>query len=253
MENEDFKDQFSIQAQSYSRFRPLYPDEMFKYIASLSYSNDLAWDCATGSGQAAFGLSKYFKKVIASDASAKQIENAIPDPKILYRIFPAEKPDLRTNSVDLITVAHALHWLKIHKFYTEAKRVMKPEGIIAVLFYQLPLITEPIDKIIRKFYKKVVGKYWLPERQIIDNGYASIPFPFKKLYAPKFEMKSLWSFEDLTGYLSTWSAVQSYKNEKGKDPVSIISNDLLKQFGDINNVFEVYWPLTVWIGKNPSG
>lgn len=250
MDKQEVKDHFSSQAGEYSKFRPQYPEELIKYISSLSLKNDLAWDCATGSGQAAIHLVKYFKQVIASDASAKQIENASPHENISYKIFRAEKTEIESGSVDLVVVAQALHWLKIHKFYSEAKRVLKPDGIIAVWFYQLPLITPAVDKIIRKFYSKTIGKYWPPERQMIDDNYSSIPFPFKKLYSPQFKMKSLWSFEDLTGYLSTWSAVKRFEKAKGKDPVNLITKDLMNCFGEVDNIFEVNWPLTVWIGKN---
>ncbi|MFC2134171.1 class I SAM-dependent methyltransferase [Bacteroidota bacterium] len=250
MVKEKFKDEFSKQAELYSKFRPRYPKELFKYLSSLVQSNDLVWDCASGSGQAAVGIAPYFKKVIASDASAKQIENAISNEKISYKIFPAEKPDLETDSVDLITIAQALHWLKIHRFFTESKRVLKPDGIIAVWFYQLPVISPSIDKVIRKLYNKILGNYWRPERQMIDSGYSGIPFPFQKLYSPKFEMKSRWSYRDLMGYLSTWSAVQRYKTDKRKNPLKLIDKELAKQFRNVENFIEVDWPLTLWIGKN---
>jgi ubiquinone/menaquinone biosynthesis C-methylase UbiE len=44
------------------------------FLAGLVDRKELAWDCATGKGQAAVGLSKYFRQLIASDMSEKQIE-----------------------------------------------------------------------------------------------------------------------------------------------------------------------------------
>ena len=250
MEKVKFKDEFSKQAKLYSKYRPHYPEELFKYISSLVQCNDLAWDCASGSGQAAQGIAPYFKNVIASDASAKQIENALEGKNIVYKVFPAEKTELESDSVDLITIAQALHWLKIHKFFMESKRVLKPEGIIAVWFYQLPVIKPPIDKIIRRFYQKILGKYWRSERQMIDNGYSGIPFLFQKLYSPKFKMTSNWCYKDLMGYLSTWSAVQRYKKDKRKDPLKLIYKEIAEEFTSGDQYIEIDWPLTVWIGKN---
>lgn len=149
-------------------------------------------------------------------------------------------------------LAQALHWLKTYKFFNEAKRVMKPTGLIAIWYYKLPVITPAIDKVISKFYTKIVGKYWPPERQSVDDDYSSIPFPFKKLYSPAFKMTSRWSYEDLVGYLSTWSSVQRYKTEKGKNPINLISKDLLKEFGEVDNIFEVNWTINVWVGMNPA-
>ncbi|HEX2170692.1 MAG TPA: hypothetical protein VHF65_10385 [Nitrososphaera sp.] len=47
----------------------------------------MAWDCATGNGQAAVILSEYFDQLIASDASKEQIKNAQPRKNIRYEVF----------------------------------------------------------------------------------------------------------------------------------------------------------------------
>src|SRR5438128_9881923 len=70
-----FKDHFSKQAAGYAKFRPHYPQRLFAYLGSIAPSRQLAWDCGTGNGQAAVGLASLFDRVIATDASAKQIAN----------------------------------------------------------------------------------------------------------------------------------------------------------------------------------
>ena len=50
------KDHFSGHAGCYEAFRPTYPDALFEYLASLCPLRELAWDCATGNGQAAVPL-----------------------------------------------------------------------------------------------------------------------------------------------------------------------------------------------------
>jgi hypothetical protein len=45
--------------------------------------------------------------MIATDASEKQLAHAIPHEKITYRIVPAEKTNIPSDSVDLVTVAQA--------------------------------------------------------------------------------------------------------------------------------------------------
>ena len=81
-----FKDHFSGHAADYANFRPNYPPELFDYLASISPGRELAWDCATGNGQAAVGLAAHFDEIIATDASAQQIENARPHLRISYRV-----------------------------------------------------------------------------------------------------------------------------------------------------------------------
>ena len=73
----DFKDYFSTASDDYKRFRPLYPAALFDYLARISPSTQLAWDCGCGNGQASVELAARFNRVIASDASAAQIEQAL--------------------------------------------------------------------------------------------------------------------------------------------------------------------------------
>jgi hypothetical protein len=86
-----FKDHFSRQAADYAKVRPRYPQNLFEYLGSIVPSRQLAWDCATGNGQAAVGLASVFDRVIATDASEKQIANAQLHKIVEYRVAPAEK------------------------------------------------------------------------------------------------------------------------------------------------------------------
>src|ERR1051326_7411546 len=112
-----FKDHFSKQATGYAKFRPRYPQKLFDYLGSIAPSRQLAWDCATGNGQAAVGLASVFDRVIATDASEKQIANAEQHDHVEYRVAPAEESGLESSSIDLIMVAQALHWFDLERFY----------------------------------------------------------------------------------------------------------------------------------------
>ena len=86
-----FKDYFSQHASTYARHRPQYPPELFSWLASIAPSRDLAWDCATGNGQAALGLTPHFEYVVATDASKEQIRNAFAGERLGYCVCTAEK------------------------------------------------------------------------------------------------------------------------------------------------------------------
>src|SRR5262245_55012855 len=131
------KDHFSGHAACYHQFRPNYPDSLFAYLATLCPSHELAWDCATGNGQAAVALAPHFRTVIATDASTQQVEQAQVNPKVKYLVAPAHEAPIETGAVDVVTVAQALHWLELSSFYREVRRVSKPRGILAVWCYQL--------------------------------------------------------------------------------------------------------------------
>ena len=248
-----FKDYFSQQAAAYSTYRPRYPKALFEYLASLCSRCDRVWDCATGNGQVAMSLVPYFQKIIATDASASQIENAATHPSIYYRIEPAEKTSIETASIDLITVAQALHWFDRARFFTEAQRVLKHNGIMAVWCYKLLSISEEIDPIIEEYYRDIVGNYWPVERQLIEEEYRSIHFPFEEIDPPQFKMEAMWSLDRVFGYLETWSATQRFIADRRSNPIDLIRPRLTEAWGGSNASKLVSSSMAMRIGKaNPK-
>jgi len=245
-----FNEHFSLQSEAYARYRPQYPKSLFRNLFSKVVDNKCAWDCGTGTGQVALRLVEHFDQVIASDVSNEQIKRAKRHEKIIYRVFPAEQTCFHDSSIDLVTVAQALHWFNINGFYKEVRRILKKEGVISVWTYKVPRINKNIDKILDFFCKDIVGDYWPPEYLFVDEGYKSIPFPFEKVNIPPIKMISHWSFSHLIGFISSWSAVQLYKNKIGKDPIRIIIKDLSLLWNDKGVKHEINWPLKVLVGRN---
>src|SRR5690242_19124561 len=130
-----FHDHFSAVANRYADFRPHYPAALFEYLATLVPRNSTVWDCACGNGQATIDLANRFEHVIGTDASSEQIASATAHPKVDYRVAPAERSGLANESISLITVAQAIHWFDFNRFYTEAKRVLVPDGVLAAWAY----------------------------------------------------------------------------------------------------------------------
>lgn len=243
-----YKDHFSGHATAYQKFRPRYPDELFDYLASLVPQREQAWDCATGNGQAAVSLARHFHHVIGTDASEKQIARAIPANNVRYQVSTAENANIPDGSIDLITVAQALHWFNAELFFKEAKRVLKSRGIVAVWCYKLLTIAPEIDVVIAHLYYDIVGSEWPAERKYIENDYADITFPFAPITAPVFTMRAQWNFMELLGYLSTWSAVQCYRKVRGSDPLAHIQESLKQAWGDPDRVYPVSWRLKPKLG-----
>ena len=205
-----FKDFFSGHAGDYARFRPHYPRELFNYLAGITSEQESVWDCATGNGQAAVALAEVFRQVIATGASEKQIAKAQPHNRINYRVASAEQSGLPKESVDLVMVAQALHWLDRNVFFGEAKRILKPNGVLAVWSYNLVKIAPKIDGLVEIFYREAVGSFWDFERRLVETGYRSIAFPFEELSPPDFHMQAEWSLHDVLGYLRTSSATKGF-------------------------------------------
>lgn len=129
------RDYFSAQAAHYATYRPAYPASLFARLAVLAPDRSLAWDCATGSGQAAVSLADQFAHVIATDMSAAQIQHAVLHPRVEYRVANAEASGLASASISLVNVAQALHWLNLDAFYAEVRRVLVPNGVLSVSSY----------------------------------------------------------------------------------------------------------------------
>ena len=244
-----FLDLFSEQASTYAAARPGYPDELFAYIASLAPDRRLAWDCATGNGQAARDLGRYFDRVIATDASAEQIANAADAPNVEYRVAPAEASGLPNHSVDAVTVAQALHWLDHDPFYAEVRRVTVPGAVVAAWCYGACRVTPDIDALMEEFQEGIVGPYWNPGRRWVDEGYRTIPFPFEEVRPPSFELRVRWSLRQLQEYISSWSAVASYRRERGEDPVAPLLERIVKFWGPSDGLRDVTWPLGLRVGR----
>jgi ubiquinone/menaquinone biosynthesis C-methylase UbiE len=243
------KDHFSGHADRYEAFRPTYPDALFAYLSSLGTLRELAWDCATGNGQAAVALAPYFTTIIATDASQKQIDHARPCANVQYRVAPADGVPLADASVDLVTVAQALHWFDLPRFYDEVRRVARPGGLIAVWCYQLHTITPEVDAIVERYYADIVGADWPPERRLVEEGYRTLAFPFDEVAPPPFQMVHRWPLDQILGYLGSWSATQRYQKRTGADPLDLIRGELALAWGDPENTRDVTWPLHLRIGR----
>ncbi|ATO18548.1 SAM-dependent methyltransferase [Acinetobacter sp. LoGeW2-3] len=254
MEQPSFKDHFSQQSQDYALFRPHYPDALGKILAELSPSTKLALDVGCGTGQFSEVLTNYFDQVIAIDGSAEQITQAKPHPKIQYRQAFAENIPLADNTVDLISVAQAAHWLDLDNFYTEVRRVAKPNAILALITYGVFSVDEEhLNHYFQYFYEVTIAPYWPPERHHVDEGYKTLSFPFQEIVIQPPVLQVEWNFYQVIGYMSTWSAVKAATKALGHNPLNVLADALLPEWEDPELPRVITWPLSVRVGRvNPD-
>jgi SAM-dependent methyltransferase len=212
----------------------------------------VALDCGSGNGQAAIGLAEHFLRVLATDPSEEQISRAAAHERIEYSVARAEALPIPDSSVDLITAAQALHWFDAPAFFGEARRVLADDGAIAVWGYGDPILdTNSLHETLRAFNRGTLEEYWFPERQLLLDGYRTIPFPFDELAVPEQELEVRWTLPELAGYLRTWSATARYAAEQGFDPVTDVENSLSKDWGDPAQPHLIRWPLHIRAGRVP--
>jgi ubiquinone/menaquinone biosynthesis C-methylase UbiE len=218
---------FSTVAREYANFRPGYPPELFSWLARVSPARAAVWDCGCGSGQASVALAEHFAVVHATDVAPEQLAAAKPHPHVRYSLAPAEHSGLDQGSVDLVTVAQALHWFDVKAFYSEAARVARPGALLAVWSYPRPqFVDAELERRFLAFYSEVVGPYWPPERRLLESWYQTLPFPFEEIEAPRFGLDLSWNIDQVAGYVSSWSATVRYRQALGSDPVPILRDSL---------------------------
>lgn len=245
-----FKDYFSTASHNYAVFRPDYPNELYDFLIKRVHHREVAWDCATGNGQAACKLADYFNYVIATDASIAQIKTAIPKPNVSYVVSTAENTPIIPSSIDMITIAQAMHWFNFDAFFTEVRRVLKPQGIIAAWCYGLLRTNDvKIDSLMHQYYFETLSSYWPPERHYIDEAYQTIDFPFERIEAPVFEIVKELDLAHFIGYLETWSAHHAYLKQNGSDPLDLIRPSLLSAWGDPTSKKRIVWPIFLLVGR----
>ena len=247
-----FQDHFSSRASIYARARPSYPPSLFAELAALAPGHGLAWDCGTGNGQAARGLAVHFDQVVATDPSAPQLAQAPAHPKIEFRLAEERDCGLPAGSVDLATAAQAAHWFDLQAYYAEARRVLRPGGVIAIWCYNLLRIAPVIDDLMTHFYSATVGPFWPPERRHTEAGYRTLPFPFPELPFPAVVMEQHWDLNELGAYLGSWSSVMRFTEKLGTDPVEPFLRDLSPVWGSPDQKKRIEWPVSGRIGRVPS-
>lgn len=244
-----FKDHFSQHAAAYAAHRPTYPAALTAFLAGLAPDRGLALDCACGTGQLSTLLADHLSEVVAIDASAAQIANATPHPRVVYRTAPAERSGLPEASADLITVAQAAHWLDLDAFYAEARRVARPGAVMALISYGILHVEGAPDAVVQRFYRDVVGPFWPPERRHVEDGYRSLPFPFREIAAPDLSITVAWSLADLLGYVETWSALRGLEKAVGRGPVDAFHEALAAAWGVAGERRTVRWPLSLRLAR----
>ncbi|XP_010547857.1 PREDICTED: putative methyltransferase DDB_G0268948 [Tarenaya hassleriana] len=250
-------------ADAYLDARPTYPSDWFSKLAGLSLRRNLAWDAGTGNGQAAIGVADQYDRVIATDVSETMLKFATPHPKVTYHHTPPSMTDEEMldliggeNSVDLITVATAVHWFDLPSFYALATRLLrKPGGIIAVWSYSTEMVVNPdFDSVLSRFHDQTLPYCKFPQAQYFLDGYKTLPFPFESVgfgsegEPVELEMKKTVSFEGLLRMLRSWSSVETAK-QKGVDllPENVVK-ELETAWGGVGLVRTVVYKSFMLVG-----
>jgi SAM-dependent methyltransferase len=246
---------FSPLAAEYARSRPRYPEALFDWLAEQVPRRELAWDAATGNGQAAASLATRFARVVATDVSSEQLRHAFPAPNVEYRQGRAEEVDLPPGSVDLTTVAAAIHWFDLARFGTTVLRVGRPRGVVAVWSYHVGRCADPTGPaggVLHRLYHGVLRDDFAPGARLVDEGYASIELPGAPIAPPAFSAEAAWNLDQLEGFVRSWSGYATYRARTGTDPLALVADELAAAWGERARVHALRFPLHLKAWRLPA-
>lgn len=178
--------------------------------------------------------------MVGTDVSAMQLECAPKLPNVKYIETPrilsvsdVEQKIAPESSIDLITIAQAMHWFDLPKFYEVVRwGLKKPNGIIAAWCYTTPQVNDEVDAVFWPFYKSFSGPGWEETTKVVDDKYQSIHFPFEPVDGLKdtgpfeFKAEKVMSLEEYFAYIRSWSAYNAAK-EKG---VEMLTDEAVERF-----------------------
>jgi SAM-dependent methyltransferase len=239
---------FHAGGQNYARFRPGYPPALAAFLAQAAPDTRFAVDVGCGTGQLTIQLGAHFDTVLGLDPSAEQLAHASATERVRYAQAPAERLPVPARSASLVTAAQAAHWFDLAAFHAEVRRIARPGALLALISYGVPKLDEELDACFLRFYREGIGRFWPPERQRVDRGYADLDFPFAEFPAPALAIRKTWSLGELMGYIATWSAVKHAVKEGHGQVVERFSTELAARWGDPQTPRPVTWPINMRTG-----
>jgi SAM-dependent methyltransferase len=145
-----FQPRFGHAAEAFQRYRPDYPPELFERIftAIPADRRQRAIDLGAGTGKATRALLPQFREVIAVEPDPGMAAKLKEDlPAAIVHNTTAEDFSQQPSTVDLVTVANALHWMDAPRVFANVHSWLRPSGIFAVFDRPLPKTIPAIDAI----------------------------------------------------------------------------------------------------------
>ncbi|MCP4296249.1 MAG: class I SAM-dependent methyltransferase [Proteobacteria bacterium] len=182
--------QFGRTAADYAKHRQGFPDIFFdKLLADqIVRVDDKLLDLGTGTGTIARGFAKLGCNVTGIDPSIELLQEAellanaeSCDPTFIKGT--AENTKMEADEFDIVTAGQCWHWFDGVKASVEAKRILKPDGLLIIAHFDwLPLngnVVSATEHLIEKYNPRWsmgggTGIYPIWPRHIGDAGFVDI-------------------------------------------------------------------------------
>ena len=120
---------------------------------------------------------------------------------------------------------------------------------VALVTYGVPELQGPAATRFASFYWHDVHPFWPAARAHVEQGYRSVPFPFPELDFAGDEIVREWNWEQLEGYIRTWSATRNALRAGEEDRIQGALAEHRGQWGPDDAVHQVRWPFAARRGR----
>jgi len=240
---------FTDKAENYAKYRLDYDKEILKYFYDYNFNNNsIIADIGSGTGK----LTKIFLEngnityAVEPNDNMRNMANSLLN---IYKNFisingSAENTTLKKGIIDFIVVGQAFHWFDASKALIEFKRILKNNGVLALIWYNRKINTPffiEYDNLLKKY-----PEYKGNDHRNYDDEYIKNIF-LKDYKIINMENRREITFNELLGgFLSS-----SYTPKEGTQEY-IISKKLLENIFEkynINNKVLFEYEFKIYIGR----
>ncbi len=168
-----FSPLFGQAAGAYVAGRPEYPSELFdRILAAVPIQRrQRAMDLGAGTGKSTAPLLPHFREVIAVEPDVRMAEKLRAcAPEAEVHVATAEDAAQEPESVDLITIATALHWMDIPRVMDRIAVWLRAGGVLAVSGGKFPGTPEPVAAVARREFSEHWNAHCDPRLRLTETS-----------------------------------------------------------------------------------
>jgi len=96
----------------------------------------------------------------------------------------------------------------------------------------------------------ILQPYFSPRVRLVDEHYKTLVLPGESFDpTEQFFVTAEWNLEQMKGFIRSWSRVQKYIEERGRDPIATVAEELEAVWGEADTIHRVRWPLFVRVAR----